>query len=842
MGLPTYDARLLERFVRDGSPEAFGELVARHTDLVYSCARQRLRDAHAAEDVTQSVFLALALKARSLRRGTSLPGWLYKATRYACAMYQRGEQRRKEREMRASEQRSIPADGGTVPWAELEPHLANVLDELSDKDREAILARFYQRGSYRDVAAVLHTTEEGARKRVDRAVEKLRRCFARKGVALPVAGLAGLLATNAVHAAPAGLAGAASETSLSGLGGALAVTPTLLLAQGAIHMLFMAKMRLAAMVTAAVMLAGGAGVGTYVALGAAARTPSPAVSQTTAPMDAGTEAVIKSGGRYGGFTAQAAKGPHMDPVFATHFGDKGTEIFIGGGELADGTLVAVGNAWGPQFPNRVPVTVQGKGTHTGAPVTQTIQDRPRRGQKEAPPPRTVLNESSPDITAFMVFYAARENDKYAAKSAVRFDWGVGKVSVAQPASDGKSIVLAGVCGPNFNTLEGKMKILRAGEMVEQAPPAPTTDATKPKKKSPRPVDPSKLVNIFLMRCDARGNPEWAVVIDKASNVPDRFFLDDAQNVYIDAAGLRRISADGRNITLINPRSGGGQTRWLGVDPTERKFIFGGDRNTSTGAEPYRQPYAYVYNDKGEITQKLWEPNPREVGAHGANLQSDSSPRAWAGARNGDWIFSAWSDGGNSVVARQPLNWHQGIPGKGMGMDSSGVNSSALTHMIRIDSKTYQAKAYTLWVSYVPNFFGEADDSRAKRMRGKPNGASIKQILVLENDAVAIAGGAATGLIQTPNAFWKDPLLPNKHGSENVSVFRPDMSNLMFSSALPGVSHTWIAPMKNGLLISGGSAGSDHWVKPTATPSINADQEFAGGLDGWLCVLRFPKQP
>lgn len=559
----------------------------------------------------------------------------------------------------------------------------------------------------------------------------------------------------------------------------------------------------------------------------------------TAPVDEATAAVIKSGGRYGGFTAKASKGPHMQPVYASHFGGKGTEMFIGGGELADGTIVAVGNAWGPEFPNRVPVTVLGKGTHSGAAATKTIQDRPRKGQKEAPPPRTVINDESPDSSTFLVFYAP-QGEKYLAKSVVRFDWGVGKATVAQTTADGKGIILAGICGPNFSTLESKAKILRAGEMIEQAPPTPSSTTAPKPKKAPRRIDAASLRDVFVIRCDAKGNPEWAVVIDKSRNVPDRIFLDDAHNVYLDALGLRRISADGKKMELINPRFGGGQTRWLGVDPVERKYIFGGDRNTNTGREPYRQPYAYVYNDKGEITQKLWEPVPREVGANGANLQSDSSPRVWAKAKNGDWIFSAWSDGGNSVMACQPLDWHKRIPGKGMGMDSSGVNASSLTHMVRIDSKAYEAKAYTLWVSYVPSFFGKDDDNRAKRMRGKPNGAGIAQILVLDNDCIAIAGGTATGLIQTPNAFWKDPLLPDKHGSDNVSVFRPDMSNLMFSSALPGISHTRIAPMKNGLLITGGSAGSDNWVKPTATPSINADQEFAGERDGWLCVLRFPK--
>ena len=162
------DSELLERFVRDGSQEAFRELVVRHTNFVYSCAVQRLHDAHAAQDVTQAVFLALALKAKGLSPSTPLPGWLYKATRFACGKYQRDEQRRKEREMQAATQQDHTSEPMAALWLELQPHLAAALDELPDKDREVVFTRFYRQGSYRDVAAALHTSEDSARKRVDR--------------------------------------------------------------------------------------------------------------------------------------------------------------------------------------------------------------------------------------------------------------------------------------------------------------------------------------------------------------------------------------------------------------------------------------------------------------------------------------------------------------------------------------------------------------------------------------------------------------------------------------------------------------------------------------------------
>jgi RNA polymerase sigma factor (sigma-70 family) len=256
MGLPMDDTTLLERFARDGSPDAFGELVARHTNLVYACALRRLRDPHAAQDVTQGVFLALALKAKSLRPGTPLVGWLFTATRFACAKHQRGAQRRQEREMHAHEQFTDAAPPAAL-WRELEPHLESALESLSATDRAAVLLRFHQQASHAQVAATLHLSEAATKKRVNRALEKLRRFFARKGVTLTVTVLGGLLGANVVQAAPAGLAVTATATAL---GGTAVATQSLLLAKGTLQMMLVSKLKTAALVTAACAVVTGTGV------------------------------------------------------------------------------------------------------------------------------------------------------------------------------------------------------------------------------------------------------------------------------------------------------------------------------------------------------------------------------------------------------------------------------------------------------------------------------------------------------------------------------------------------------------------------------------------------------
>lgn len=210
------DAQLLHRYAEEGSECAFGELVTRHVDLVYSAAlRQVAGDAHLAQDVTQTVFADLARKAAALSGRAVLTGWLYQATRYAAARAVRAERRRlnREREVVAMQEASNETK---TDWDQLGPVLDDAVARLGAKDRDAVLLRFFERKDLRAVGEALGTSEDGARKRVTRALEKLRRYFTRRGITLSSAALTAGITTGAVQSAPAGLAAAVATASLAG--------------------------------------------------------------------------------------------------------------------------------------------------------------------------------------------------------------------------------------------------------------------------------------------------------------------------------------------------------------------------------------------------------------------------------------------------------------------------------------------------------------------------------------------------------------------------------------------------------------------------------------------------
>ncbi len=199
------DAELLRQYALENSQPAFAELVRRHLDLVYSAALRKVGgDTHAARDVAQAVFVALARNARSLTSRTTLAGWLYVTSQQQAAQWVRSERRRHTREHEAYTMNEI-FNTPDVDWHRLRPVLDDTLHELSEPEREAILLRYFEQQPYADIGRALLVSEDAARMRVDRALEKLRALLARRGVSSTAAALAAVLGQQ-VAAAPASLA------------------------------------------------------------------------------------------------------------------------------------------------------------------------------------------------------------------------------------------------------------------------------------------------------------------------------------------------------------------------------------------------------------------------------------------------------------------------------------------------------------------------------------------------------------------------------------------------------------------------------------------------------------
>jgi uncharacterized protein (TIGR03435 family) len=255
------DQTLLREYGAHDSETAFGELVSRHAGFVYSAALRQVRDAHLAEEVTQAVFILLAQKAARISNETVLIGWLFRTTRFVALAQMRAVIRRQQREREFQMHSETPTRRQDPLWEELSPLLDEALTCIGEKDRQAILLRFFENKSLAEVGNSLGTSEDTARKRVSRALERLHRYFTRRGVSSTTAIIAGAISAHSVQLAPEALT--RSVIALALAKGSAAGGSTLTLIKGALKLMAWTKAKTAIVIGAGVLLATGTATVTF---------------------------------------------------------------------------------------------------------------------------------------------------------------------------------------------------------------------------------------------------------------------------------------------------------------------------------------------------------------------------------------------------------------------------------------------------------------------------------------------------------------------------------------------------------------------------------------------------
>jgi uncharacterized protein (TIGR03435 family) len=246
------DLALLREYATRQSETAFETIVARRVDFVYSAALRQVRDPHLAEEVTQAVFIILAQKAGKISDKTILAGWLFKTTRFAAFAQIRAAAKHARQQKEWHMQTELESARHDPLWEQMSPLLDQALASLGETDQQAVLLRFFENKSLAEIGDTLGTSEDTARKRVMRALEKLHRYFNKHGVSSTTTILAGVMSAHSVQAAPVGLVKTVSTVAI--MKGAAASTSTLTLIKGVMKIMAWSKAKNAIVIAASALL------------------------------------------------------------------------------------------------------------------------------------------------------------------------------------------------------------------------------------------------------------------------------------------------------------------------------------------------------------------------------------------------------------------------------------------------------------------------------------------------------------------------------------------------------------------------------------------------------------
>jgi RNA polymerase sigma factor (sigma-70 family) len=207
------DTELVRQNSERNSEDVFETMVRKYTNLVYSAAYRQSGDPHTAEDITQAVFLILIRKPAQFAHDAFISSWLLRTTRYVALNARRKEMRRRNVEQQAMSEQ--PSETDDV-WKRIAPILDEALLKLGEKDRNAVVMRFFDQRSFKEIALMMGSTEDGAQKRVSRALEKLRSGFVKRGIVVTAGIATAAISSHAVQPAPTSLAGDIAKRGAQG--------------------------------------------------------------------------------------------------------------------------------------------------------------------------------------------------------------------------------------------------------------------------------------------------------------------------------------------------------------------------------------------------------------------------------------------------------------------------------------------------------------------------------------------------------------------------------------------------------------------------------------------------
>lgn len=174
------EALLIRRATND--PEQFRSLYNKYFKEIFRYVFKRVGEKELTADLTQQVFLsALTNLGKYQFRGAPFAAWLYRIASNQCMDYFR--KRKRVRHVVIDEAAlvnlvdELTSDQTIEEWHQ---RLPKILELLTEAELQLIELRFFEARPFKEVAAILDLTENNAKVRTYRVLDKMKKLFVQR--------------------------------------------------------------------------------------------------------------------------------------------------------------------------------------------------------------------------------------------------------------------------------------------------------------------------------------------------------------------------------------------------------------------------------------------------------------------------------------------------------------------------------------------------------------------------------------------------------------------------------------------------------------------------------------
>lgn len=159
---------------RQGDRRAFGRLVNRYKDRILYLVYDFLRDYEVAKDVAQEIFIKVYRNLNHFEERSAFSSWLYRIAVNTCLDVKRQKSRQQERlEIEYSDELSAQPGAIEISDREYDDSLLSAMDQLSENQQKAIVLRFFQDQTIKEISEVMGCSDSTVRVHLHRGLVKL---------------------------------------------------------------------------------------------------------------------------------------------------------------------------------------------------------------------------------------------------------------------------------------------------------------------------------------------------------------------------------------------------------------------------------------------------------------------------------------------------------------------------------------------------------------------------------------------------------------------------------------------------------------------------------------------